>query len=126
MKCDQQTGDSVSANEFGGAIHGAEKRTLVFEILAPRTGFVLVDQAGGEVRVDCHLLARHCIEAESRANLGDSAGALRDDDEVHDYQNAEDNHPDDEISAHHEISESFDNLPGGTGAFVSVGQDQPS
>ena len=81
---------------------------------------VLVDQAGGEVGVDRHLLAGHGVEVEARGHLGDAAGALGDDHEVHDHQDREHDHADHEIAAHHEIAERLDDVAGGRGAFVAV------
>ena len=59
-----------------------------------------------------------------RRHLGDATRALGDDDEVHDHQNGEDNHADDEVAAHDEVAEGLDDLAGGVGSFVTVGQDQ--
>src|SRR5712664_2342399 len=51
--------------------------------------------------------------------------AFGDDDEIHDHQNGEDDNSDHEISAHHEISEGFDDMASGGGALVAARQDQP-
>jgi hypothetical protein len=53
-----------------------------------RFGGGFVDQAGGEIGVDRHLLAGHGVEVEARRDFGDAARALGDDDEVHDHQDA--------------------------------------
>src|SRR5690606_2109050 len=45
-------------------------------------------------------------------------------DEDDDDQDGEDHHPDDEIAAHHEIAEGLDDVAGGVGAVVSVGEDE--
>ena len=92
--------------------------------LRRRARLLLVDQAGGEVGVDRHLLARHGVEVEARGDFGDAAGALGDDDEVHDHQDGEHDDADDEIAAHHEIAERLDDVAGGGGALVAVRQDQ--
>ena len=80
---------------------------------------LLVDQAGGEVGVDRHLLAGHGVEVEARRDFGDAARALGDDDEVHDHQDREHDDADDEIAAHHEIAERLDDVAGGGGALVA-------
>ena len=121
----QQAGDGVAAHEFRGAVHGAEEAAFVFQRLAPPPRLVLVDRAGGQLGVDRHLLARHGVEVEARRHLGDAAGALGDDDEVHDHQDDEDDDADDEVAGHDEIAEGLDDVAGGVGAFVAVRQDQP-
>ena len=55
---------------------------------------LLVDEAGREVGVDRHLLAGHRIQAEPRGDLGDAAGPLGDDHEVHHQQDGEDDQAD--------------------------------
>src|SRR5690606_30722209 len=114
---DEQAGDGVAAHEFRGAVHGAEEAAFVLELLAaaPRVG--LVDQPGGEIGVDRHLLAGHGVEVEARRDFGDAARTLGDDDEVHDHQDGEDDDADDEIAAHHEVAEGFDDVAGDVGAF---------
>ena len=68
-----------------------------------RRGLGLVDQPGREVGVDRHLLAGHGVQGEPGRDLGDAAGALGDDDEVHDHQDGEDDHADDEVAAHQKL-----------------------
>src|SRR5690606_33168783 len=79
---------------------------------------------GGEVGVDRHLLAGHGVEVEAGGDLGDAPGTLGDDDEVDDDQDGEHHHPDDEVAAHDEIAEGLDDVAGGIGAVVAVGEDQ--
>ena len=81
---DHQAGDGVAAHEFAGAVHGAEEIGFRFEVLAAALGFLLVDQAGGQIGVDRHLLAGHGVQGEARRDFGDAARTLGDDDEVHD------------------------------------------
>ena len=117
---DQQARDRVAAHEFRGAVHGAEEAAFVLQRLAALLGGLLVDQAGGEIGVDRHLLARHGVEVEARRDFGDAARALGDDDEVHDHQDREDDNSDHEIAAHHEIAERLDDVAGGRGALVAA------
>ena len=78
-----EAGDRVAAHEFRGAVHGAVEVALVLELAAALARDLLVDEAGREIGVDRHLLAGHAVEAEARGDLGDAAGALGDDDEIH-------------------------------------------
>ena len=121
---DEQAGDRVAAHEFRGAVHGAEERALVLQVLAALAGGGLVDEAGREVGVDRHLLAGHGVEGEARRDLGDAAGALGDDHEVHDDEDREHDDADDEIAAHHEMAERLDDVAGGGGAVLPVGEDE--
>src|SRR5262249_2909499 len=121
----EQSGDRVAADELGGAVHGAEEAALVLKRLAALLGGLLVDQASREVGVDRHLLAGHRVEVETRRDFGDAARTLGDDDEVDDDEDGEDDDADDKIAGHHEVAERLDDVAGGGGALVAVGQDQP-
>ena len=81
-------GDGVAAHELRGAIHGAEEGAFLLQLPAPALGFLVVDQAGGQVRVDRHLLAWNGVEREARAHFGDTRRALGDNDEVDRDQDA--------------------------------------
>ena len=120
----QQTGHGVAANEFGGTVHGAEERALLFEIGAPGARLVLVDQSGREVGIDGHLLARHRVEGEACRDFGDTSRAFRDDDEVDDDQDCKDDNPDNEVALHHEVAEGLDDLAGAVGAFMSLAENE--
>jgi len=85
----QQPGDGIAADEFGGAVHGAEERGLILELLAPPARLLFVDQAGREVGVDRHLLARHGVEVEARRDFGDAPRAFGDHHEIDDHQDRE-------------------------------------
>ena len=124
MADDHQAGDGVAAHEFAGAVHGAEEIGFRFEVLAAALGFLLVDQAGGQVGVDRHLLAGHGVQAEARRHFGDAARTLGDDHEVHDHQDGEDDQADDEIALHDQLAEGLDDIAGRGGAFVAMAQDQ--
>ena len=102
-----------------------KKPDFVLETLAAAARLGLVDQAGGEVGVDRHLLAGHGIEVEARRDLRDATRALRDDHEIHDHQDREHDDADDEIAAHHQIAEGLDDVAGSGGAFVPVREDEP-
>ena len=122
---DQEARNRIAAHEFRGAVHGAEEAAFVFQRLAAFLGGFLVDQAGGKVGVDRHLLAGHRVQLEAGRDFGDAARTLGDDDEVHDHQDREHDNSDHEISAHHEIAERLDDVAGGRRPFMSVAKDQP-
>ena len=121
----QQARDRVAAHEFRGAVHGAEEAAFVLQLLAALLGGRLVDQAGAEIGVDRHLLARHGVEVEAGGDFRDAPRTLGDDHEVHDHQDREHDNADDEIAAHHEIAEGLDDVAGGRGALMALRQDQP-
>ena len=121
---DEQAGDGVAAHEFRGAVHGAEKAGFVFQMPAAPPRFLLVDQAGIEVGVDRHLLARHGVQMEARRDFGDAPGAFGDDHEIHDHQDREYDDADDEIAAHDEIAERLDDVAGSPRALVPMGEDE--
>ena len=96
-----------------------------FELLAALAGFGLVDEAGREIGVDRHLLARHRVQGEARRDFGDAAGALGDDDEVHDHEDREHNDADDEIALRDEPPEGLDHVTRRVGALVAVRKNEP-
>ena len=80
---DDQRRDRIAADELRRAVHGAVEAAFLLQFAAAAARLLLVDQSGGQVGVDRHLLARHRVQAEPRGDLGDAAGALGDDHEVH-------------------------------------------
>jgi len=103
----------------------AEEAAFVFQRLAALARDLLVDQAGREVGVDRHLLARHGVEVKARRDFRDAARALGDDDEVHGDEDREYDDPDHEIAAHNEAAERFDDVAGGIRPLMAAGQYQP-
>ena len=122
---DQQARDGVATDEFRGAVHGAEEAAFVLQLLAACLCGLLVDQAGGEVGVDRHLLAGHGVQLEAGRYFGDAPRTLGDDDEVHDHQDREHDNSDHEVAAHHEVAERFDDVAGRRRALMPARQDQP-
>ena len=117
---DDSAGDRVAAHELGRAVHRAVEVGLVLRSSARRSRASRVgDQAGVQVGVDRHLLAGHRVEGEARADLGDTAGAVRDHDELDDHEDQEDDDADDEVAAHDERAEGVDHLAG-----IAVREDQ--
>ena len=82
-----QAGDGVAAHELRGAVHRAEERALLLEFAAAGLRLLVVDEAGGEIGVDGHLLAGNGVEREARADLGDAGRALGDDQKIHGDEN---------------------------------------
>ena len=80
--------------------------------MTPLPGVLLIDQAGAEVGVDGHLLAGHGVQGEAGGHLGHTLGALGDDNKLHQHDNQEDDHADDDIAAGNQITEVLDNLAG--------------
>ena len=122
---DDQRRDRVAADELRRAVHRAVEAALLLQFAAAAARFLLVDQAGGQVGVDRHLLAGHRIQAEPRGDLGDAAGALGDDHEVHHQQDGEQDQADHHVAAHQEAAERGHDVAGRERAFVAVRQDQP-
>ena len=120
---DDEAGDGVAAHEFRGAVHRAEEGAFLFQFAAAPLRLLVVDQAGGKIGVDRHLLAGDGVEGEAGADFGDTRGALGDDDEVHHDQDHEDDEADDEVAAHHQLGEAGDDVAGGMRALVAVRQD---
>ena len=79
---------------------------------AALAGLVLGDQAGVQVGVDAHLLARHGVQGEAGGHLGHAPGAVGDDDELDDHQDQEDDDADHVVAADHEVAEGVDDLAG--------------
>ena len=121
---DQQPGDGVAAHEFRGAVHGAEEGALVLELAAPPPRFLLVDQPGGQVGVDRHLLARHGVEVEARRDLGDAAEPLVITTKFTMTRMVKTMMPMTKLPPHHEVAERLDDVAGGARALVPVRQDQ--
>ena len=122
---DQQNGDTrhrIATHELAGTVHGAEEFGFLGDGRAALAGFVFADQAGVQVGVDGHLLARHRIEREARADLGDPARTLADHHEVDDHQDDEQHDADGVVAAHREVAEGFDDLASGVRAGVAFHQ----
>ena len=119
---DQDTGDGIAAHELRRAVHGAIEIGFSGHVLAAQLGFFLVDQAGVQVGVDGHLLARQGIEGKARGHFRDALGTLGDDGEVDDHQDHEDHDTDDEVTSDHHVTEGLDHLTGRVRARMAVQQ----
>jgi len=121
---DHDPGDGVAAHELARAVHGAVEIGLPFDFAAPAPRVGLGDEAGVEVRVDAHLLARHGVEGEPGRHLRDAGGALGDHDEVDQCEHGEDDEAHDVVAPDHERPERLDDLARGPGPLAAVEQDE--
>ena len=119
---DEDARGGVAAYELAGAVHRTVEIRFRADLRAARPRLFLVDQAGVQIRVDRHLLARHGIKGEARTDLGDASGALGDDHEVDDGEDDEDHDTDGIITADDERSERLDDVTGRCRAVVPVHQ----
>ncbi len=119
---DDDAGHRIAAHVFAGAIHRAVELGLARDFGAARARIGFAYQAGIEVGIDRHLLARHCVQRKARADFGDAARALGDDGEVDDGEDHEDDDADRVITADQEVAEGFDHLPCGASAGMALGQ----
>src|SRR5690554_6476460 len=119
---DDQTGDGIATHEFAGTVHRAVEVGLLGDFFTPLPRFVFPDQAGIEVGIDGHLLARHGIEHEAGSYLGDTPGSLGDNHEVDDYQDQEHHQAHGKVTPDQELTESFDHLARGIPPLVTLKQ----
>ena len=109
---DEDAGHRVALDELRGAVHRAVEVGLLGDLRAAPARLLVGDLAGVEVGVDRHLLARHGVEREARAHLGDAAGAVRDHHELDHDQDQEDHEADDDVAADDELAERGDHVAG--------------
>jgi hypothetical protein len=119
---DQDTGDRIAAHELGGAVHGAVEVRFGGHVLAARLGLFLVDQAGVQVGVDRHLLARQRVQREARRHFRNTLGTLGHHHEVDDHQDHEHHDTDHVVAADDDLTEGLDHLAGRGRALVAVQQ----
>jgi hypothetical protein len=122
---DQDAGNRVATDELRGAVHGTEKVRFLRDRRAALARLVLADQAGVEIGIDGHLLARHGVEGEARGHFGDPSGTLGDDHEVDDHQDREHHQSNSIVATDQEVSEGFNHLPGGAGPGMPFKQHDP-
>src|SRR5579875_3664285 len=120
---DQDGRDRIAADEFAGAVHGAEKIGLARDLLAPPHRLFLIDQTGVEIGIDRHLLAGHSVECKARGDLGDAPGAFGDDHEIDDDQDREYGDADGVIAADDEQAERFNDPARGVRSPIALQQD---
>ncbi len=117
-------GDGVALDELAGTVHRPVEVGLLGDFLASLARLVVADQAGVEVGVDRHLLARHGIQGEAGGDFGDPARPLGDDHEIDQHQDDEDDDADHVVAADHELAEGLDDAAGRPHPLVALEQDQ--
>ena len=122
---DHDAGDRVAAHILARTVHRAVELGFLRHLGAALARLGLADQSGVEVGVDRHLLARHRVEREARADFGDAPGALGHDDEVDHGQDHEHHHADQVVAADQEMAEGLDHLARRIRPGVAVGQHHP-
>ena len=105
---DDKAHHRVTLDDLGGAVHCAVKVRLPLDLFPAHPGLLLVDKAGGKVRVDGHLLAGHGVQREAGGHLGHALGALGDDDELHQHDDEEDDDADNDVAPGNELAECLD------------------
>jgi hypothetical protein len=118
----QDTGDGVTVDVLRSTVHRAIEFRFLAHFRAALLGFRLGDQAGVQVGIDCHLLARHRIQGKTRADLGDTTRTLGDDGKVNDGQDDEHDQADRVVAADQEVTEGFDDFTRSGAAGVPLGQ----
>ncbi len=119
---DDDAGDGIAAHELGGTVHRAVEVGFLRDLGAAFARHVFADQAGIQVGIDGHLLARHRIQGETRAHFGDTSGTLGDDHEVDDHQDDEHHDTHGVVAADQEVAERFDHLARRVRAGVALQQ----
>ncbi len=110
---DKDAGDGVTTHELGGTVHGAEEVRFLAHFGAAALGFLLVDDAGLQIGVHCHLLAGHGVQREARGDFRNTLRALGHHHEVDDHQDGKHDQADGEVAADQEVAEGLDHRAGG-------------
>jgi hypothetical protein len=118
---DQQGSDGVALHELAGAVHRTIEVRLGRHFAAAGLGFVGAHQAGGEIGVDRHLLARQGIQGEAGRNFRHAARALGHHHQVDDHQDHEHEQANGKVAADQEGAERLDHVAGG-GPFMAAHQ----
>src|SRR6185295_4295116 len=108
----EEAGHRVALHELRGAVHRAVEVRLAGDLFATTPRVRLIDETGGEIGVDRHLLTRHRVEREARGYFGDAARALGNDDEVDPDEDQEEHDADDVVAADDELAECVDDRAG--------------
>ncbi len=120
---DDQAGDRIAAYELRGTVHRTEERAFLLQLAAAALRFLFIDDAGGQIRIDRHLLAGNGIQCEARADFGDTGGTLGDNDEVDGDQDQKDDQTDHEVAGHDEAGEARNHAARRRRPLVAVRKD---
>ena len=82
------------------------------DLRASSSRFILVDQSGIEVRINCHLFTRHTIERETSGNLSDTSGTFDDNEKVYEDKDGKNDDSNNIVSTDHKLTKRLDHGPG--------------
>ena len=102
---DHQRRNRVALDEFAGAVHRAVKIGFPLDELPFAARSLRIQGAGVHVRVDGHLLSRHCIQGKTCRHFRNALRTAGDDDELNRDENRKNDRADDEVSIHDERAE---------------------
>ena len=109
---DEDAGHGIASHEFACTVHRAIEVGFFLDFESAGCGGEFVNDAGVELGVDGHLFTRHRVQGESRGDLGNTARALGDDDEIDDDENNENDRADDVVALDEHMAEGFDDISG--------------
>ncbi len=116
--------DRVAAHELAGAVHGAEELDLTFQARPAGACLAVVDDPGGQIGIDGHLLAGQGVQGETGSNLGHAAGTAGDDHEIHHQEDEKDHRAHDEAATHGELPEGLDDVARGARPRRALQEDE--
>jgi hypothetical protein len=108
---DHDARDGVALDELHRAVQAAVQLAFHLQRAATAARFVLVDEAGAQVRIDGQLLARHGVQREAGRDLGHPLGAFGDDDELDHGDDQEHHQAHHEVAAGHQLAEGGNDVP---------------
>ena len=117
---DNQGHDRVALDDLGGAVHGAVEVGFLLNLVTPLPGLFFINEAGTQVGVNGHLLTGHGVQGEAGRHFRDTLGAFGNDDKLHQNDDQEDQHTDDNIAAGNQGTEGLDDHTG----LTAFGQNQ--
>ena len=121
----QNASDGVAAHKLRCTVHRTVKVGFLSELVTALLGGVLIDDAGIEVRINRHLLARHSIQSEARDDLGNPARPFCHYDEVDDHEDQENDETNNVVAGDHKLTERFNDLARRVGAGMSFNKHDP-
>ncbi len=113
-------GHGIATHKLAGTVHGTKELRFLTDFCTPLAGFVFSDQAGIQIRINCHLLAGHGIQCETRRHFSNSASTFGDYDKVDQHQNDEHHNTNCKVAADQEVTKCFNHFACGIGAFVTM------
>ncbi len=118
----QDAGHGIATHKLRCAVHRAKKVGFLGHFGAAAFGFFLVNQAGIQVGIHRHLLARHGIQREAGRHLGNALRALGHHHKVDHHQNRENDQAHGKVAADQEVAKRLDHGTRCAGAGVAFQQ----